>query len=107
MIRPALILLLVAALATPAAAASYPNCRGGGAPGLSVHIGVSVGGEFSEDELEDFDRMRLRRAGIDADTVDRTFLGCLKVTRFEQGRWVTEYYNPDTLQQGPLDLTLR
>src|SRR5688572_10510832 len=103
MIRPLLTALpLLVALTLPAAAS--PNCKGGDGPGITVHIGVSVGTPFTEDEQEVIDKMRLRQAGIDADTVDRTWHDCLKVTRFENGRWVTEYYDPDTFERKPLNL---
>ena len=106
MIRPVLAALSFAVLAAPATAASYPNCLGGGSPGLQVHVEIGYGDRSSDDQ-EVFDKMRLRQAGIAADSVDRTWLGCMKVQRFENGRWVTEYYNPDTVESGPLDLTLR
>lgn len=99
--------LALAALASPAAAASYPTCLTGGSPGLSVHISIGSGPERSKKDQEVFDKMLLRRAGIAADTVERMTLGCLKVTRFENGRWITEYYDPDALEQGPLVLTRR
>ena len=93
-----------AGLASPAFA--DPNCLVGGKPGLRVSVGVSLGGKYTEAEQATFDQMRLKQAGIDADTVERTWLGCLKITRFEGGRWVTEYYDPDTLTQKPLNLRL-
>ena len=104
MLRPLALAGLVAALATPALA--DPNCLTTGGPGLHVEFGIRVGGEYTEAEQAQFDKMRLRRAGIDADTVERTWLGCFKVTRRMAGRWITEYYDPKTLRLMPLNLTL-
>jgi hypothetical protein len=93
--------LALAALSAPAAAASYPNCVGG-SPGIEINLGV--GSHRTKAEQEVFDKMELRQAGIDADTVERTWLECFKVTRFENGRWVVEYYHPDRLEDGPMQL---
>jgi hypothetical protein len=93
-----------AGLATPALAA--PNCLDNDGPGLKITIGVSVGGGYTEAEQEMFDKMELRKQGIDADTVERTSMGCMKITRFEAGRWTTEYYDPKTFEQEPLNLRL-
>ena len=103
--RLTILALGFAALTTPALA--YPNCLGGGG-GASMHvtIGVGVGGGYTEAEQETFDKMALRQRGIDADTVERTHLGCMKITRFEGGSWTTEYYDPDTFEQKPLNLRL-
>ena len=90
---------------TTAPALADPNCLMSGGPGLRVSIGIGTG-TFSERERAEFDVMRLRRHGIDADTAERTWLGCIKVTRREAGRWVTEYYDPQTLEQKPLNLRL-
>lgn len=105
MIRPALIALFALALVSPAAA--EPNCLAGGGPGLQISMGASVGGPYTQEEQAVFDKMKLRQAGIDADTVERSWLGCMKVTRFEGGRWATEYYDPRTLDPKPLNLQLR
>jgi len=102
--RPIALAGLVALLATPALA--DPNCLTTGGPGLYVEFGVQVGGDYTETEQEQLDKIRLRRAGISADTVERTWLGCYKVTRRVGGSWVTEYYDPRTLRQMPLNLTL-
>ena len=105
MFRPVLLAAALAALATPALA--DPNCLTGGGSGLSVSFGVSFGGRFTEADQMEFDRIRARRHGIDAETAERTWLGCLKVTRRDAGgNWVTEYYDPETFERKPLDLTL-
>lgn len=104
MIRPLVLAASIAAAATPALA--DPNCLMSGGPGLHIEFGVQVGGEYTEAEQAEFDKMRLRRAGIDAETVERTWLGCFKVTRIENGGWVTEYYDPATLDRKPLNLRL-
>ena len=99
-----LVVLVGATAASPALA--DPNCLGGGAAGVHVSIGVGIG-EYTEQEQAMFDRMRLRQEGIDADTVERTWLGCLKVTsRDASGSWTTDYYDPDTLAHKPLNLRL-
>ena len=101
MIRPLIAALALAALASPAAAASYPNCVGG-SPGIEIHFGAD--GHRTRQEQETFDIMELRHAGIEADTVERTWLECFKITRFEDGHWVTEFYHPDRLHDGPMQL---
>lgn len=96
---------LLAALTGPAIA--DPNCLGGGAPGVHISLGFQVGADFTEAEQAEFDKMRLRQQGIDADTAERTWLGCLKVTsRDSNGNWVTEYYDPQTYERKPLNLRL-
>jgi hypothetical protein len=37
--------------------------------------------------------LRARSHGIDAETAERTHLDCIKITRRDNGRWVTEYYD--------------
>jgi hypothetical protein len=96
--------VMAAGLATPALA--DPNCLNDGAPGLRVHVGINTGNITEQDQM-DFDVLNARRHGIDADTAERTWLGCLKITRRAAGGgWVTEYYDPDTFRLKPLDLTL-
>lgn len=105
MFRPVVLAAAFAALATPALA--DPNCLTGGSPGLHVSLGVNFGGEFTEADQMEFDRIRARQHGIDAETAERTWLGCLKVTsRDADGNWVTEYYDPDTFEKKPLNLNL-
>lgn len=96
--------LMVTGSASPALA--DPNCLGGGEPGIHVTIGIGIG-EYTETEQEQFDKMHLRQQGIDADTVERTYLGCLKVTsRDSNGHWTTDYYDPETFERKPLNLRL-
>jgi hypothetical protein len=104
MMRLVLAAAAFAAFATPALA--YPNCLDNDGPGLKIKIGVSVGGAYTREEQEIFDKMELRQHGIDADTVERTHLGCMKITRFEGGSWTTEYYDPETFEEEPLNLRL-
>lgn len=104
--RLATTLALLIAWAGASPALADPNCLGGGAPGIRVSIGVGIG-EYTEAEQAQFDKMALRQQGIDADTVERTWLGCLKVTsRDGNGSWTTDYYDPDTFERKPLNLTL-
>ena len=105
MFRPVVLAAVLALLATPALA--DPNCLTGGSPGLDVSLGFSFGGRITEADQMEFDRIRARRHGIDAETAERTWLGCLKVTRRDaSGNWVTEYYDPDTFEKKPLNLNL-
>ena len=93
MFRPALILMIVAALTGPALAS--PNCLQSGGGGLRVEFGFSTG-NLSEQDKMDFLVLEARRRGINADTAEKTWLECIKVTRREAGSWVTEYYDPYT-----------
>ncbi|MHB1103370.1 MAG: hypothetical protein ACYC0C_11485 [Devosia sp.] len=105
MVRRILAAAVLAFVATPALA--DPNCLGGGSSGLHFSYGVRIGDDFTEAEQMQFDKMRLRQQGIDADTAERTWLGCLKVTsRDANGSWTTDYYDPDTFEQKPLNLKL-
>jgi hypothetical protein len=92
MIRIALAFLAIAFAAGPALA--DPNCLQSGS-GFRVEIGVGAG-NFSERDQMDFLVMQARRHGINADTAEKTWLECIKITRREAGRWVTEYYDPYT-----------
>jgi hypothetical protein len=93
----------LAGLATPALA--DPNCLTSDGGGLQVHLGFSTG-NISEQDQMDFDVINARRHGINADTAERTWLGCIKVTRRGSSGWITEYYDPDTWEKKPLDLRL-
>jgi hypothetical protein len=68
-------------------------CLNRGDAGLRIEFGVSTG-EFSEQDDLDFLLLQARSHGIDADTAERTHLDCIKITRRDNGRWVTEYYDP-------------
>jgi hypothetical protein len=100
MIRTALAAALLVLGAGPALA--YPNCLMSGGPGLHVEFGIGTG-NFTEQDRMDFDLMEARRHGIDAETAERTHLDCVKITRIEGGRWVTEYYDPKTWDLVPID----
>jgi hypothetical protein len=96
--------VVLVAAATPALA--DPNClASGGSASFRVETGINIG-KFTEQEQMQFDVMRARRAGIDAETAERTGLGCLKITRRGANGWITEYYDPDTFERKPLDLRL-
>jgi hypothetical protein len=100
----AAILVAVAASASPALAG--PNCLGGQS-GLYISYSVGIGGSYTADEQEVFDKMKLRQNGIQADTVERTSLGCWKVTsRDARGHWVTDYIDPRGLGDQPFRLNL-
>ena len=103
MIRSLAAAAVLALVATPAFA--DPNCLMSGGPGLRISGQIGIG-EFSESDIAEFDKMRLRQAGIDADSVERTWLGCLKVTSRDSGGWNTDYYDPQTFERKPLNLRL-
>jgi hypothetical protein len=100
MIRSFALAVLLAAAASPALA--YPSCLNSGGAGLHVEFGIGTG-DFSEQDQMDFDLMNARSHGIDAETAERTHLGCVKITRIENGRWVTEYYDPRDWELVPID----
>ena len=100
MIRVTAFALVLALGAGPALA--YPNCTMTGGPGLRVEIGIGFG-KFTEAEQNEFYLMQARRHGIDADTAEKTWLDCVKITRFEGGRWVTEYYDPKSWDLVPIN----
>lgn len=90
--RIVLVALIVLAGIVPAAAA--PNCL---VRGSSI---TALGDDGLPSELAqmEVDKMRLRAVGINAMWVER-WQGCIKVTRRgSDGRLVTEYYNPSTLE---------
>jgi hypothetical protein len=96
MIRAAaLAAVIVLAVAAPAVA--YPTCLGGSG-GVKFKLDLKFGEVTTQDQAQ-FDIMVARRNGIDAETAERTWLGCVKTTRRVNGKWVTEYYDPDTWQQ--------
>jgi hypothetical protein len=102
--RKAIVLAAVlAATVTPVLA--DPNCHSGSGASFRVETGFRIG-EFTEQEQMDLDVIRARRAGINAETAERTWLGCLKITRRGPNGWITEYYDPDTFELKPLNLNL-
>jgi hypothetical protein len=92
--RRAILIALALASSTATALAS-PNCLQSGGRGLRIEFGIGTG-NFSEQDKMDFLVREARRRGIDAQTAERTWLNCIKVTRMAGGRWVTEYYDPYT-----------
>jgi hypothetical protein len=101
MIRLAAFAVLFAAAASPALA--YPNCLNS-SNGARLHVEFGIGtGNFTEQDQMDFDLMQARAHGIDAETAERTHLDCVKITRIEDGRWVTEYYDPRSWDFVPTD----
>ena len=88
----ALALVILAAGIAPALA--NPNCLGrGGTLALDDH------GRPSESVQAEIDLRHLRSRGIRASTAERTWLECIKITRLQDGRWSTEYYDPSSFQQ--------
>jgi len=97
MIRPLLIALPFAALAsTSAPAAGAPNCDVP-APGAHISFGFSIG-EFSESDRNDFNLMRLRRMGVDA-TRAEMWGGCIRAyVRTPSGEEM-QFFHPDTFER--------
>jgi hypothetical protein len=94
MIRLALAALIFAAGAVPALA--YPNCLTSGAT-FEFRFGIGDDDDWTETDEDKFLLARVRGAGIDADTAERSWLDCIKITRFVNGSWETEYLDPVTL----------
>ena len=93
---PILAALMLAGVATPALA--VPDCEDH-SPGLHITFSVGVGGRYTDEEQEIFDKMHLRQNGIVAREVDRTDEECLKVFRKDEaGNFVEEYYDPKSFQ---------
>jgi hypothetical protein len=69
-----------------------PNCLA-----LGGTLELDDEGNPSELRTLENDRLRLRGAGYDALSVER-WGGCIKLTHRQDGRLVTEYLDPDTLQ---------
>jgi hypothetical protein len=93
MIRLPLALLVVLLSAAPALA--YPNCL---ASGGYLEFRFSVGEEWTEDDENEYLLDLVHDHGIYADTAERSWLDCIKITRLERGGWVTEYLDPYTFE---------
>jgi len=92
-------LVLAAALVgltVPAQAA--PFCLGS-PPGVHISFGVSVGGTFTESEINEFDLMRLRQKGVDATRVER-WSGCIRAfVRKPGGGEEMQFFDPRTFER--------
>lgn len=97
MIRLASATVFLALLAGPAAAS--PFCHGGETPGFRFGFGIQIGGDYTESQQAEFDRMALQKIGVDASRVER-WNGCMRAwVRQGGGREVMEFYDPATLER--------
>ena len=102
MMRATMLLLpaamLIAALSTPVMAA--PKCdEDTFQPGVHFSFGVRIGSPYTREEQEIFDKMELRKQGVNARTVTRTSEGCLEAWVPDgNGHFHTEYYDPGTFE---------
>lgn len=94
--RHALILAIagIALCATPTLARERCDL-----PGEGFHFKVTVGfGERSYETQQDFDKMALRKAGVNPRSVTRTGDGCIEAFIANgDGTFRTEYYDPDVV----------
>jgi hypothetical protein len=86
------LLALVIVLVGIAPAAASPTCIA-----LGNTLDLDDEGNPSELATVERDRMRLRAEGYNPLWVER-WMGCIKVTYREDGRLVTEYLNPVSLE---------
>lgn len=93
--KHALALCLVLA-ATPALARERCDLP---EPGLHISFGVSVGGKYDAEEQEIFDKMALRKQGINARIARRTDDGCIEAWVPDgSGGFDTQYFDPDSFE---------
>jgi hypothetical protein len=109
MTRAWLLALPFALLATPAFAISCDNSsdgiRFGFSGNLTISGGIHIGEPYTEEELNTFDQMALRRRGIEATRVER-WNGCLRAwVKGENGREQQQFFDPTNYDR--LDLTFR
>jgi hypothetical protein len=65
-------------------------------PGLHITYGISIGGKYSAEEQEIFDKMELRKRGINARTAKRTDDGCIEAWVPDgSGGMDTQYFDAD------------
>ena len=95
---------LALALASPAAAVGF--CDDTTDPiGFQFRIGVHVGEPYTEEEIATFDRMELKRRGVNATRVER-WNGCLRAwVRSADGAETQQFFDPNSYDR--IDLTLR
>lgn len=95
-IRILVILGASASLALPAAA--VPFCTGGG-PGLHFSFGASIGKRLSQNDVDEFDLMQLRRLGVDASSVER-WNGCIRAfVRKPGGGEEMQFFDPNSYRR--------
>lgn len=92
-------LILLTLLAGVAPAAAVPVCSGVNSEGIHLSFGFSVGGPFSEAEINEFDKQTLNGKGIRATRVER-WSGCIRAWVLQpDGREVMEFYDPETFRR--------
>lgn len=68
-------------------------------PGAHVSFGISIGGEFTQEEKDRFTLMELRRMGVDATRVEM-WGGCVRAfVRKAGGGEEMQFFHPDTLER--------
>ena len=92
----ALALVTLLALAAPALARERCDLP---EPGLHVTFGVGIGGDYTDEEQEIFDKMELRKRGINPRTTKRTDDGCIEAWVPDgQGGFDRQYFDEDTFE---------
>jgi hypothetical protein len=86
-------LVVALVLAGTAPELATPMCYGAKS-GVTYGFGFTLGDDYTEDEQSQFDLMRLRRAGVDTDRVER-WNGCLRA--FVEGGM--RFFDPETLEE--------
>ncbi len=68
-------------------------------PGLHITYGISIGGRYTAEEQEIFDKMELRKRGINARTARRTEDGCIEAWVPDgSGGFDTQYFETDSFE---------
>lgn len=91
-------LVALGVLATATPALSRERCDVP-KPGLTITYGISIGGKYDAQEQEIFDKMELRKRGINARTATRTDDGCIEAWVPDgSGGFDTQYFDEDTFE---------
>ncbi|NMA98351.1 MAG: hypothetical protein GX970_09635 [Phyllobacteriaceae bacterium] len=86
------------AVALTSAAQAANNCYAP-RPGVHVSFGISIGGEFTEEERSRFDLMQLRQMGVDATRVEM-WGGCIRAyVRKPGGGEEMQFFHPDSYER--------
>jgi len=64
--------------------------------GVTISFGVTIGEQFSESELNEFDLMELRQAGVDATRVER-WNGCIRAFVRTPAGEEMQFFDPNTM----------
>lgn len=94
--------LALTLLATPAFAVTCDDT--GNESAIGFQFGFHLGEPYTEADQAEFDRMELRRHGVEATRVER-WNGCLRAWVEQPGGGeIMEFYDPRTFQRVPLNL---